>query len=170
MGFFEMQTCNKIFWVNYLRASAATCPQNSNINSLGALFLYSCYNIHICNYKQELQYCYFVKGGSLGFNPQVLPYTNLEPYTPLVLTSVFPSFSVTCLCLTCSDIGRFNSTFVFIVFVSPVHAFSHNMPSHIITLYIKYSMICIFCLFLVLIKSIRLVFILSRVVLIYSLV
>ena len=45
----------------------------------------------------------------------------------LVLTSVFPSFSVTCLCLTCSDIGRSNPTFVFIVFiVSPLHAFSHN--------------------------------------------
>ena len=44
-----------------------------------------------------------------------------------ILTSVFPSFSMTCLCLTCSDIGRSNPTFVFIVLiVSPLLAFSHN--------------------------------------------
>ena len=42
----------------------------------------------------------------------------LGTYTPLVLTSVFPSFSVTCLCLTCSDIGRPNHTFVFIVLLA----------------------------------------------------
>ena len=55
-------------------------------------------------------------------------FPNLEPCTLLVLTSVFPSFSVTCLCLTCSDIGRSNATFVFNIYclVSPLHAFSHN--------------------------------------------
>ena len=39
-------------------------------------------------------------------------FPNLEPYTLLVITSVFPSFSVTYLCLTCSDINRFNPTLV----------------------------------------------------------
>ena len=38
---------------------------------------------------------------------------------------VFPSFSVTCLCLTCSDIDRTNPTFVFIVLLALC------MPSHI---------------------------------------
>ncbi len=54
-------------------------------------------------------------------------FPNLEPYTPLVLTSVFPSFSVTCLCLTCSDIGRSNPTFVFIVLLAPC-LLSHITP------------------------------------------
>ena len=43
----------------------------------------------------------------------------------LVLTSVFPSFSVTCLCLTCSDKGRSNPIFVFIVLLALC------MPFHI---------------------------------------
>ncbi len=47
------------------------------------------------------------------------------PYTPLVLTSVFPSFSVTCLCLTCSDIGGFNPTCVFIVLLALLCMHSH---------------------------------------------
>ena len=70
-------------------------------------------------------------------------FPNLKPYTPLVLTSVFPSFSVTCLFLTCSDINRFNAAFVFIVFVCLL------TQRLFLTLYIKYSMIYIFCLFLV---------------------
>ncbi len=41
------------------------------------------------------------------------------------LTSVFPSFSVTCHCLTCSDIDRSSPTFVFIVLLALC------MPSHI---------------------------------------
>ncbi len=52
-------------------------------------------------------------------------FPNLEPYTPLVLTSVFPSFGVTCLRLTCSDIGRSNPTFVFVVLLALC------LPSHI---------------------------------------
>ena len=55
-------------------------------------------------------------------------------HRPLVLTSVFPSFSVTCLCLTCSDIGltcsdigRSNPTFVFIVLLAPC-MLSHITP------------------------------------------
>ena len=60
-------------------------------------------------------------------------FPNLEPYTPLVLTSVFPSFSVTCLCLACSDIGRSNPTFVFIVLLA-LCMLSHITP--ILTLYI----------------------------------
>ncbi len=48
-------------------------------------------------------------------------------HRPLVLTSVFPSFSVTCLCLTCSDICRSNPTFVFIDLFSPL-LLSHIRP------------------------------------------
>ena len=53
-------------------------------------------------------------------------FPNFEPYTALVLRSVFPSFSVICLCLTCSDIGRFNPAFVYIVLLLAL-----CMPSHI---------------------------------------
>ena len=44
---------------------------------------------------------------------------------PLGINERFPSFSVTCLCLTCSDIDRSNPTFVFIVLLALF------MPSHI---------------------------------------
>ena len=37
------------------------------------------------------------------YGSKCVSFPNLEPYTHLVLTSVFPSFSVTCLCLTCSE-------------------------------------------------------------------
>ena len=46
---------------------------------------------------------------------------------PLGINERFPSFSVTCLCLTCSDIGRSNPTFVFIGLLAPC-MLSHITP------------------------------------------
>ncbi len=56
--------------------------------------------------------CPFLVATIAAKDRKCVSFPNLEPYTPLLLTSVFPSFSVTCLRLTCSDIGRSNPTFV----------------------------------------------------------
>ncbi len=67
------------------------------------------------------------EGSKAAKDRKCVSFPNLEPYIPLVLTSVFPSSSVTCLCLTCSDIGRSNPTFVFIVLLAPC-MLSHITP------------------------------------------
>ncbi len=57
---------------------------------------------------------------------------------PLGINERFSFISVTCLCLTCSDIGRSNPTFVFIVLLAPC------MLPHITPIFNPVYKICIF--------------------------